>query len=50
MKILCKCGNVEDLDKNKKLENFIIRDCEDGTIAIVCKNCKAINYLNIKKN
>lgn len=48
MKLICKCGNIEDLTKHKILENFKIRDCEDGTIAVVCKKCNELIFINLK--
>lgn len=44
-KLLCKCGNVENIKSDKPLEQFELKDCGDGTSALVCKNCKEIVYI-----
>lgn len=48
MKLMCKCGNIEDLKTDNKIENFKFKDCEDGTIALVCKNCNEIIFIKLK--
>lgn len=47
MKLICKCGNVEDL-KADKLENFQLRNCGDGTAVLVCKNCSEVEFIELK--
>ena len=39
MKLMCKCGNIEDLKTDKPIENIVFRNCDDGTIALCCKQC-----------
>jgi hypothetical protein len=46
-KLICKCGNVEDIKTDIPLENFEFKDCGDGTSALVCKNCNEVVYINI---
>jgi hypothetical protein len=47
MKLICKCGNVEDIQTDKPFENFEFRNCGDGTAALVCKKCSEVAYINI---
>jgi hypothetical protein len=47
MKILCKCGNIENIETDKQLVNFELKECGDGTLALICKNCKEIVYMHI---
>jgi len=42
MKLMCKCGNIEDVKTDVKVEKYKIRICEDGTIALVCKKCSEV--------
>jgi hypothetical protein len=48
MKLICKCGNIEELKTDKPIKNYELRNCNDGTIALVCKNCNEVVYINIK--
>lgn len=48
MKLICKCGNVEDLKTDNKMVNFEIRNCDDGTMAFVCKKCSEIVFINFE--
>ena len=32
MKLICKCGNIEDLTTDNKTVNFEFKNCDDGTI------------------
>lgn len=50
MKLICKCGNVEDIKSDVKIENYEIRNCEDGTLALVCKKCSDVVFLKLKNN
>ena len=47
-KLICKCGNIEDIKTDKPFENFELRNCGDGTSALVCKICSEVVYINIK--
>ena len=49
MKLICKCGNIEDL-KTDKLENFQFKECGDGTMALVCKQCNDVVYVKLKNS
>jgi len=48
MKLLCKCGNIEDLKTDKSIENYEFRNCGDGTAALVCKKCNEVVFINLK--
>jgi hypothetical protein len=50
MKLICKCGNVEDLKVDKPIENFIFRNNGDGTAALVCKNCSEVVFIKFKNS
>lgn len=50
LKLICKCGNIEELKTDSKLVNYEIKDCNDGTIAMICKGCNAIVFMNLNKN
>jgi len=45
-KLICKCGNEEDILTDKSFENFYFKNCGDGTTAIVCKKCSDVVYIN----
>jgi hypothetical protein len=45
MKLMCKCGNIEGLKTEGKLDNYEIRNCHDGTLALVCKKCSAVVFI-----
>jgi hypothetical protein len=47
MKLICKCGNVEELQTDVALKNFKIQNCNDGTVALICKNCNQVVYINL---
>lgn len=42
MKIICKCGNIEDIKTDTKIERYELRNCGDGTTALVCKDCSQV--------
>ena len=50
MKLMCKCGNIENLKTDKPIDNFEFRDCGDGTTALVCKNCSEVVFINVKNS
>ncbi len=50
MKIMCKCGNIENLESDVQTQNFEPRNCDDGSIAVVCKKCNEIVFLKPKNN
>lgn len=50
MKLICKCGNIEELKTDKPAENFQFKDCGDGTFALICKKCNEVVYVNLKKD
>jgi len=50
MKLMCKCGNIEDLKTDKPIEGFVFRNCGDGTAALVCKKCNEIVYISVKNS
>jgi hypothetical protein len=50
MKLMCKCGNIEDIKTDNKILNFEFRNCEDGTIALVCKKCSEAILIKLKNS
>lgn len=46
MKLICKCGNVEDIKTDKTIESYEFRKCDDDTLIIVCKKCSDVVFLN----
>lgn len=48
IKLLCKCGNVEEIESDKLVENFNFKNCDDGTIAAICKKCSNVVFIKIK--
>lgn len=48
MKLICKCGNVEELKTDNNTNNFEIKKCEDGTVMFICKNCSEVVFVNFK--
>jgi hypothetical protein len=48
MKLICKCGNIENLKTEKSNSQFELRNCGDGTSALVCKKCSEIVFINLK--
>ncbi|HEY8805762.1 MAG TPA: hypothetical protein VIM42_11785 [Clostridium sp.] len=41
MKLMCKCGNIEDIKTDNKIMNFVFKNCDAGK-AIVCKKCNEV--------
>ena len=50
MKLICKCGNIEDLKTDKPVENFEFKNCGDGSMALICKKCNEVVFLKPKNN
>ncbi len=50
MKLMCKCGNIEDLKTDNKIVNFEFRYCDDGTIILVCKKCNESVFIKLKNS
>ncbi len=50
MKLICKCGNIEDLKTNKPVENFEFINGGEGTVALVCKICNEVVFIKIKNS
>ena len=48
MKLLCKCGNIEDLQTDKTIINYELKYCGDGTVVLVCKKCSEVVFINLK--
>ena len=48
MKLICKCGNIEDLKTDKASENYELKNCDDGTVVLVCKKCSEVVFINLK--
>jgi hypothetical protein len=49
VKLICKCGNIQDLNQESENKNFTVKDCEDGTLAIVCSKCEEIVFIKLKE-
>jgi hypothetical protein len=45
-KFICKCGNIEDIITDKPIESFQFRNCGYETVALVCKKCSEVEYIN----
>jgi len=50
MKLLCKCGNIEDLKTDKAITEFEFKNCNDGTAILVCKKCNKVVIINFKNS
>lgn len=48
MKLICKCGNVEELKTETIMEGFELKSCGDGTLALVCKKCNEVAFISLK--
>jgi hypothetical protein len=48
MKLICKCGNIQDLKTDNNIENYEVKNCSDGTVVLVCKKCNEAVFLNLK--
>ena len=48
MKLICKCGNIEDLQTDKTIENYELKNCGDGTLLLVCKKCSEVTFISVK--
>ena len=46
MKLLCKCGNVEDIQTDKSIERYEIKTFDDDTLILVCKKCNDVVFIN----
>ncbi|MBU3180291.1 hypothetical protein [Clostridium psychrophilum] len=46
MKLICKCGNVEDIKTVKPIERYEFKTCEDATLILVCKKCNEVVFLD----
>ena len=50
MKLTCKCGNIEDIETDKTITAFEFKNCGDGTVALVCKDCSEVVFTNLKNS
>ncbi|MBW9157228.1 hypothetical protein G9F71_008150 [Clostridium sp. FP2] len=50
MKLMCKCGNIEDIKTDVNIEKFEFRSCEDGILVLVCKKCNEVVFINLKNS
>ena len=48
MKLMCKCGNIEDISTDTKMERFELRNCEDNTLILICKKCNDAIFIKLK--
>jgi hypothetical protein len=44
VKLMCKCGNIEDIKTDKKIMNFVFKNCDAGK-SIVCKKCNEVVFI-----
>ena len=42
MKLLCKCGNIEDIKTDKSIEKYEFKTRDYATLILVCKNCNEV--------
>jgi len=47
MKLMCKCGNIEDLKTDVNVENYKIRN-SDEYIKLLCKRCSEVVIIKLK--
>lgn len=50
MKLICKCGNVEDIKTDKPIEKYEFKSCDDGTLILVCNNCNEVVFIKLKNS
>lgn len=50
MKVMCKCGNIEDLKTDNKIINFEFKTCDDSSITLICKKCSAVVFIELKNS
>jgi hypothetical protein len=48
MKLICKCGNVEDIKTDTLIEKYEFKTIDDGTIILVCKSCSEVVFIKSK--
>ena len=48
MKLLCKCGNVEDIKTDTLIETFKFKIIDDGSLILVCKKCNEVVFIKSK--
>ena len=46
MKLICKCGNIEDLKTDSKTVNYEMKKCNNGTLALSCKRCNTVVFID----
>ncbi|MFT5871276.1 MAG: hypothetical protein ACI8WT_000194 [Clostridium sp.] len=50
MKLMCKCGNIEDIKTDENIETFEFRSCGDGILVLACKKCSEPVFINLKNS
>jgi hypothetical protein len=50
MKLLCRCGNVENLNTDKPNERYEFKTIDEGTLILVCKNCSEAVFIKLKNS
>ena len=50
MKLMCKCGNIEEIKTDNKIVDFEFKNCGDGTIVLVCKKCNDVVFIKLKNS
>ena len=49
MKIMCKCGNIEDVKTDVNIERFVFENCEGGILILACKKCNEVVSIGVKE-
>jgi len=50
VKLMCKCGNIEDIKTDNKIMNFEFKNFNDGNIALVCTKCNEVIFIKLLMN
>lgn len=50
MKLVCECGNEEAIESDVIIKKFELRNCGDGSMALVCKTCNKVVFIKNKEN
>jgi len=50
MKLMCKCGNIEDVKTDNEIMNFEFKNCNEDVISLVCKKCNECIFIKLKNS
>lgn len=48
MKLMCKCGNIENIKTDINIKKFEFKSCEDGVLVLACKKCNEEVLIDLK--